>query len=387
MSAPSANLPRYAYVSPESAARHAKDTEEGLYDLLPGEIFWKNRYLFLHDRGYVLRPRYHPDWKPSWIGTNRKPLFCEDSIMLNIPTVIDASRRADDLRVAIKYTNSDTKELHIARYLTAQRSARNHCVPTLDIVADPYEPRMSLMVMIYLRPFNDPEFGTVSEVMDFVEQSLEGLKFLHECRIAHRDIAAANVMMDGRNLYPEGHHPVRIESLPDGVLDAHPVARSNSHVRYVFIDFGLSEMFEEGESTLVTGYTGRDKEIPELSNEVPYDAYCADVFALGNLYHKEFLSKYYGLELIRQLVDMMKWKNPAQRPTADAALHVFKSIYNHTEEAHLRWRLRACGETAPERIVYDTVAAAREGIYQLRKLMSKPVTSKPLTSKPLMSQP
>nr|VWP01567.1 Efflux pump FUB11 (Fusaric acid biosynthesis protein 11) [Ganoderma boninense] len=370
MSAPSPRLPRYAYVTPESAARHAKDTEEGLYDLLPGEIFWKNRYLFLHDRGYALRPRYHPDWKPSWIGTNRKPFFCEDSIMLNIPMVIDASRLSDEFRVAIKYTDSDTKELHIARYVTDHHSARNHCVPVLEIMDDPLEPHMSLMVMPYLRPFNDPEFGTIDEAMDFIRQSLEGLAFLHECRIAHRDIAAANVMMDGRTLYPEGHHPVRMEFQPDGVLDAYPLARTNSQVRYFFIDFGLSELFEEGAPTLVIGCTGRDKQIPELSNEVPYDAYRADVFALGNLYYKEFLSKYHGLDLIKPLVDMMKWKNPAQRPTADAAFHIFESIYNQTDETLLRWRLRSRTESAPERVMYDTVAVAREGIYQLRKLIS-----------------
>ena len=97
-------------------------------------------------------------------------------------------------------------------------------------------------------------------------------------------------MMDGRALYPEGHHPVRIEFLPDGAVDAYPLARSGSQVRYLFIDFGLSKLFEEGGSTLVVGCTGRDKEIPELSNEVPYDAYRADIFALGNLYYKEFLS-------------------------------------------------------------------------------------------------
>ena len=97
-------------------------------------------------------------------------------------------------------------------------------------------------------------------------------------------------MMDGRMLYPEGHHPVRMEFQPDGVLDAYPLARTNSQVRYFFIDFGLSELFEEGAPTLVIGCTGRDKQIPELSNEVPYDAYRADVFALGNLYYKEFLS-------------------------------------------------------------------------------------------------
>ena len=67
---------------------------------------------------------------------------------------------------------------------------------------------------------------------------------------------------------------------------------------------------------------------------------------------------------------MMKWKNPAQRPTADAAFHIFESIYNQTDETLLRWRLRSRTESAPERVVYDTVAVAREGIYQLRKLIS-----------------
>ena len=91
MSVLSARLPRYAYVSPDSAARHAKATENGLYNLLPGEIFWKNRYSFLLDRGYALRPRYHPDWRPSWIGTNRDPMFCEDSITLNVCLSFDCS--------------------------------------------------------------------------------------------------------------------------------------------------------------------------------------------------------------------------------------------------------------------------------------------------------
>ena len=67
---------------------------------------------------------------------------------------------------------------------------------------------------------------------------------------------------------------------------------------------------------------------------------------------------------------MMKWKVPAQRPSAEAAEHIFDSIYNHADESLLRWRLRSRQETAPERVMYDTVAAAREGIYQLKRLMS-----------------
>ncbi|TBU39410.1 kinase-like domain-containing protein [Dichomitus squalens] len=370
MSATPARLPRYAYVDAESAARHAKDTEDGLYRLLPGEIYWKDRYFFLDGCGYTLRPRYHPEWRPSWIGTNRDPMFCEDSITLITPGVIDATRRSDQFRVAIKSTRNDTREIHIARYLTEQHSARNHCVPVLDIRQDPLEPHMSLMVMPHLRQFYDPDFGTIDEVMDFIRQSLEGLRFLHECRVAHRDIAAANVMMDGRSLYPQGYHPVRTEFLPDGANDARPLSRSNCSVQYYYVDFGLSTLFEEGEDPLVLGRTGRDKEIPELSNEVPYDAYRADVFALGNLYYKEFISKYHGLDLIRPLVNMMKWKDPAQRPTADAAFHLFEAIYSRTDETLLRWRLRSRTESAPERVVYDTVAVAREGIYQLRRLIS-----------------
>lgn len=60
---------------------YAKATEEGLYSLLGGEIPWKKRYHDLEQRGYRLRPRYHPDWSPSWTGTNRDPTFCEDSVM------------------------------------------------------------------------------------------------------------------------------------------------------------------------------------------------------------------------------------------------------------------------------------------------------------------
>ena len=69
-------------MSPEAAERYAQDTASGFYDLLEAEVYWRDRYAFLQESGYVLRPRYHPEWKPSWTGTNRDPMFCEDSIAL-----------------------------------------------------------------------------------------------------------------------------------------------------------------------------------------------------------------------------------------------------------------------------------------------------------------
>lgn len=48
--------------------------------LHPGEIWWRDRYQVLLDNGYQLRPRFRPDWKPSWQGKNVHPFTCEDAV-------------------------------------------------------------------------------------------------------------------------------------------------------------------------------------------------------------------------------------------------------------------------------------------------------------------
>lgn len=95
-------------------------------------------------------------------------------------------------------------------------------------------------------------------------------------------------MMDGSPLYPQGHHPIRLESTADGIYDAIPLSRTDRPVRYFFIDFGISSCFRPGEPPLVLGRKGRDKGPPELSNEIPYNAFHLDIFLLGNVYNKEF---------------------------------------------------------------------------------------------------
>ena len=42
------------------------------------EAFWRDHQPWLASCGYMLRPRYMPDWKPSWEGTNKSWLHCED---------------------------------------------------------------------------------------------------------------------------------------------------------------------------------------------------------------------------------------------------------------------------------------------------------------------
>ncbi|KAJ3512549.1 hypothetical protein NLJ89_g3451 [Agrocybe chaxingu] len=50
--------------------------EEG--GLSPGEKFWRKHYEWLQSKGYQLRPRFSPDWVPSWVSTKKYYMFCED---------------------------------------------------------------------------------------------------------------------------------------------------------------------------------------------------------------------------------------------------------------------------------------------------------------------
>ena len=54
-----------------------------------GEVFWRDHYKWLEASGYRLRPRYKPDWKPSWVdrksGKETKAWFlCEDGQRITV---------------------------------------------------------------------------------------------------------------------------------------------------------------------------------------------------------------------------------------------------------------------------------------------------------------
>lgn len=50
------------------------------------ELWWSRHYLWLKDSGYLLRPRYAPDWTPSWQGTKKNWVLCEDSCVAQVGT-------------------------------------------------------------------------------------------------------------------------------------------------------------------------------------------------------------------------------------------------------------------------------------------------------------
>lgn len=48
------------------------------------EVYWRDRYDFLHNAGYQLRPRYKPDWVPSWRASKKSRFDVEDGVPLEV---------------------------------------------------------------------------------------------------------------------------------------------------------------------------------------------------------------------------------------------------------------------------------------------------------------
>ncbi|KAH8103569.1 kinase-like domain-containing protein [Cristinia sonorae] len=338
------------YDSPGSSAVYA-----------PDEVLWRQRYDYLLERGYQLRPRYDPRWKPSWLNTGKPRILCEDDVMSNDGHILDATRMNDKSRVSIKVISRKSSEHKISRHLSSEalsRNPNNHCVPVHDVFQDCINPEQVLLIMTYLRPFDDPPFAFVDEVMDFVRQSLEGLCFLHDQGVAHRDCFTANIMMDGRPLFPEDHHPVLTSQTPDVSRDATHLKRLQHPVKYYYVDFGLSTHFKDGEPPYVLGTKGADQSAPELSDETPYNAFMLDVYVLGHVYESDLLQVYPELRFLRPLVSAMMQRQPERRPTAEVALRMFHDIRRTSKEyADIGGRRAISPDPSPTKQVVNALSS------------------------------
>ncbi|KAJ8481569.1 hypothetical protein ONZ51_g5906 [Trametes cubensis] len=307
-------------------------SRDGFAFLSAEEVYWRDRQELLESRGYMLRPRYRPDWIPSWRGKPRNAMFqAEDGYRLPFRTsVIDATRMSDGKLVYVKRIDKNSQELQIISFLSSEemrRDPRNHCVPLLDTIPDPSDPNTAYIVMPFLRYVDSPGFVLVDDVLECLDQVLEGLVFIHDHGIAHRDCAYKNIMMDASSIFPHGFHPIARTKLPD-VSGPAPVLPRTSAVRYYLIDFGISTRFTDTDnsSRMVVGTLGLDREPPELSDDVPYDPFKLDVFLIGNMMRREFLEKYANLTMLEPLVERMVHQDPAQRPIAAEAHRQFKQI-------------------------------------------------------------
>jgi hypothetical protein len=90
--------------------------------------------------------------------------------------VIDARRVKDDVKVILKWAPTTTQELPIALYLSSEAllsDPRNCAVRILDVMLLPGDDEWALLVMPYLRQFDDPRFQFRAECVEFLRQSLQ----------------------------------------------------------------------------------------------------------------------------------------------------------------------------------------------------------------------
>ncbi|KAG5642368.1 hypothetical protein DXG03_002965 [Asterophora parasitica] len=153
------------------------------------EHFWVNYQPFILRRGYRLRPRYQPGWVASWLQGNpesesgpvefaklrRLAYESEDFLTPNKPELLDAVRVSDGRKVVMKWVETSTEELPVARYLSSEPLAsepHNHAVPVIDVLPLPDDDTIAILVMPLLLPLKTLPFRYVAEFAEAVRQYL-----------------------------------------------------------------------------------------------------------------------------------------------------------------------------------------------------------------------
>ncbi|KAI0310417.1 hypothetical protein OF83DRAFT_1040175, partial [Amylostereum chailletii] len=331
---------------------------------------WVEDQPWLAQCGYMLRPRYRPDWVPSWKApgnTDMNYVHFEDGWSNKGRTVIDATRMSDGAFVSIKRVDLEFRanELAIGLYFSGKDVAsdqRNHCVPVLDVLHHPDKPTKAWVIMPHLQPYFTPQFSTIGEAVAFFTQIFEGIQFMHEHHVAHRhvnlngspcfmltlylrDCTMFNIMMDASALYTHPPHPVNSRMRRDWTGKISPSRRRTEQpVRYYFVDFGLSHLYEPGNGPpLEFPLKGGDKSAPEhagsFEDRVPCDPFPTDVYYLGNLVREDFIGECRGFGFMKKLVADMTQNDPEKCPTMHEVVSRFQKIRSSLSSFKLRSRI------------------------------------------------
>ncbi|KAF8215893.1 kinase-like domain-containing protein [Mycena galopus ATCC 62051] len=275
--------------------------------------------------------------------------------------VMDAVRISDGKLVMLKQISKKTHpfELEIGRFFSSQPRAadpRNHCIPLLDVLQDPKHKDIQIIVMPRMVDMGQPKFDTVGEVVDCFRQIFEGLQFMHENYVAHRDCNRFNIVVDPEKLYPQGFHPVRTFYKPDMAHGyAKYITRTECWPRYYLIDFGISRQYNPDDGPpLEPIIRGADDSLPEFVRvrtipESPLDCnpFPTDIYYLGHLLshyfvrsHIGFVERGYGdhkpLHFLKPLVDDMMHDDPSKRPTIGEVIERFEDLGVRLNDSHLR---------------------------------------------------
>ncbi|KAF8506373.1 hypothetical protein JB92DRAFT_3122141 [Gautieria morchelliformis] len=331
---------------------------ENLSTIEPAEIFWAEHYRWLESQGYLLRPRYHPDWIPTWKRTKKYIYNCKDSKYLPPfrKHIMDATRMSDGetvtLKRIVKYENSD--EVGIAKFFSSEPLAsdpKNHCVPLLDVLEVPEYEGMVLLVMPILRPFNRPKIWTFGEAVEFFRQVFE-------------------------KAYPNGFHPLNIDYDYKRNRFARHWTRTERPPKYFLIDFGLSRFYDPKHGPpRDLPVRGIDRTAPEIQGD-RYNEFCdpfaTDIYYAGNMIKMEFVEVRFGFDFMAPLITDMTQDEPSNRPSIDEVVARFDDIYRSLNFPLLRSRIISRKEDERATQVYNFLHFFRRMRYAFMRIPPVP---------------
>ncbi|KAJ7665948.1 kinase-like domain-containing protein [Mycena polygramma] len=314
------------------------------------EAFWFQRRAFLEKAGYRLRAKFNP----GFVGPRNK--HGEDHTAHHPRKhIMDAERIRDGQQVMLKWVSKKTHphEVDIGRLFSTPalaKNPKNHCIPILDVLQDPQDEDKQIIVMPRMIRWDDPNFSTVGEVIDCFRQIFEGVQFMHENFVAHRDCSLLNIVQDPTKLYPRGFHPVNhcLNPTSDGL--AYSITRTECWPRYYLIDFGLSRRYDPSKGPpLERVVSCEDRNPPEYSG-TECNPFPADIYCLGNLLKRHFIrsdpscssggDNHMPMQFLKPLADEMTHKDPAMRPTIGEVIQRFHKKCEQLSP----WQLRKPGQ-------------------------------------------
>ncbi|KAF8893551.1 kinase-like domain-containing protein [Infundibulicybe gibba] len=332
------NSQRYIFLP--DGTLHVNLDYEWRGELFESEYFWRDHADWLKQQGYILRPRYQPNWVPSW--ENSQEMCGSEDAQTHMTLIMDATRISDQERVAFKKIrrSRNPHEVEIGQMFssgTLFSNDRNHCVPVYDVLSVPNNDNEILIVMPFLTDATDPEFSTVGEAIEFFHQIFEGLRFMHSHHVAHCDCKSNNIMMDSTHLYQEPIHPANDYRTFDYQRPSRAFTRTKRPVKYYLIDFGLHPLTEPG--------FGGDQTVPEFETGLLVNH--VDVYCIGNVVHRLIdgdprfdwiVPARQGFKFIEPLIADMVQDDPARRLTMDEVVVRFDEILSATSSWTLRSR-------------------------------------------------
>ncbi|TFY51207.1 hypothetical protein EVJ58_g10687 [Rhodofomes roseus] len=273
-------------------------------------------------------------------------------------------------------------EVELNQFLSSDAMAsdpRNHCVRLLDVLPDPMDSAITIIVMPLLRSYDNPDFLTVGEAVACLQQLIEGLQSMHAQHVAHRDISIVNVMMDASAMYPDMWHP----RAPSITLDYSDIAKHFSRTekppRHYYIDFGLSRKYNPDDGPpRELPILGGDKSVPEFQGDgydEPADPFRTDIYYLGSFIREGFLEKYRNMEFLQPLVSDMVQDDPEKRPSIEEVASRSEKLFSQLSSWKLRSRVMRREDIVLVRTVLAMIHVFRTARYLVKRLPAIPIPS------------